>query len=73
MGDRTLDEISNTIIFLLKKRTLPWSFDISHLPGKTNIIMATDATSRHSSPVNCDIASVVLAGYDKDITQSVGN
>ena len=50
LGDRTLDEISNTRIFRLKQRTLPWSFDIAHLPGKTN--SAADATSRHPSPAN---------------------
>ena len=50
LGDRTLDEISNTRIFRLKQRTLPWSVDIAHLPGKTN--SAADATSRHPSPAN---------------------
>ena len=50
LGDRTFDEISNTRIFLLKQRTLPWSFDIAHLPEKTN--SAADATSRHPSPAN---------------------
>ena len=48
--DRKLDEISNTRIFRLKQRMLPWSFDIAHLPGKTN--SAADATSRHPSPAN---------------------
>lgn len=47
-GDRTLDEITNTRLFRLKQRTLPWRFSISHLPGKTNY--AADATSRHPSP-----------------------
>ena len=45
--DRTLDEISNSRLFRLKQRTLPWRFDIKHLPGKTNL--AADATSRHPS------------------------
>ena len=44
-GDRTLDEITNTRLFRLKQRTLPWRFDIAYLPGKTNL--AADATSRH--------------------------
>ena len=48
LGDRTLDEILNTRIFRIKQRTLPWSFDIVHLPGKTNF--AADATSRNPSP-----------------------
>ena len=48
-GDRTLDEITNDRIFRLKQRTLPWSFKIYHLPGKTNL--ASDATSRYPSAV----------------------
>ncbi|KAL9972701.1 hypothetical protein ACROYT_G019061 [Oculina patagonica] len=47
-GDRTLDEITNSRLFRLKQHTLPWRFDIRHLPGKTN--HAADATSRHPSP-----------------------
>ena len=47
-GDRTLDEISNTRLFRLKQRTLPWHFEIKHLPGKTNL--AADATSRYPAP-----------------------
>ena len=55
-GDRTLDEISNSRLFCLKQRTLPWRFDIVHRPGKTS--HAADATSRHPSPsgsVNCTL------------------
>ena len=48
LGDRTLDEISNTRLFKLKQRTLPWRFVIKHLPGKSNHF--ANATSR--SPVN---------------------
>ena len=50
LGDRTMDEIYNTRTFRLKQRTLPWSFDIAHLPGKTN--SAADATSRHPALAN---------------------
>ena len=50
MGDRTLDEISNTRIFRLKQRILPWLFQIAHMPGKSNY--AADATSRHPSPLS---------------------
>ena len=47
-GDRTLDEITNSRLFRLKQRTLPWRFDIRHLPGKSNYV--ADATSRQPSP-----------------------
>ena len=47
-GDRTLDEIYNTRLFRLKQRTLPWHFQVKHLPGKTNL--AADATSRYPAP-----------------------
>jgi len=46
-GNRTLDKISNTHLFRLQ-RTLPWAFDIVHLPGRSN--HAADATSRHPTP-----------------------
>ena len=44
-SDRTLDEISNTRLFRMKQRTLPWYFEVAYLPGKTN--SAADAASRH--------------------------
>ena len=47
-GDRTLDEIANTRLFRLKQRTLPWRFEIMHMPGTSN--KAADAASRHPSP-----------------------
>lgn len=50
LGDRTLDEISNSRLFRMKQRTMPWSFSIQHLPGKSNC--AADATSRHPSATN---------------------
>ena len=40
-GDRTLDEIDNTRLFRLKQRTLPWYFEISYMPGSTNMAAAT--------------------------------
>ena len=46
-GDRTLDEISNSRLFRLKQRTLPWRFQIVHRPGKAN--SAADAASRYPS------------------------
>lgn len=46
-GDRTLDEITNTRLFRLKQRTLPWRFEVRYLPGATNL--AADAASRYPS------------------------
>ena len=46
-GDRTLDEISNTRLFRLKERALPWKFSIQYVPGKLNPF--ADATSRYPS------------------------
>jgi len=51
-GDRTLDEISNSSLFRLKQRTLPWRFRVAHLPGTSN--HAADATSRYPSPSGSD-------------------
>ena len=44
-GDRSLDEISNTRLFRLKQKTLPWYFRVKHMAGDTNC--AADAMSRH--------------------------
>eukprot|EP00745_Piridium_sociabile_P016047 TRINITY_DN23877_c0_g1_i16.p1 TRINITY_DN23877_c0_g1~~TRINITY_DN23877_c0_g1_i16.p1 ORF type:complete len:1035 (+),score=142.70 TRINITY_DN23877_c0_g1_i16:69-3173(+) len=59
-GDRTLDEISNTRLFRLKQRTLPWYFRIDHMPGKTNC--AADAASRYPSP-DSQVGSASLEDY----------
>ena len=44
-GDRTLDEITNTRLFRLKQRALPWKFTVQYVPGKLNPF--ADATSRY--------------------------
>ena len=66
-GDRTLDEISNTRLFRLKQRTLPWRFDIVHVPGKSN--HAADATSRHPSPSGTDDCSSTGLFDDPDVQE----
>lgn len=68
-GDRTLDEISNTRLFRLKQRTLPWHFRTTYLPGKTN--HAADATSRHPSPYTEVAASSVEDFSESCIAASV--
>ena len=57
-GDRTLDEISNTRLFRLKQRTLPWHFRVKHLPGKTNL--AADATSRFPA-IGSEVSALTVA------------
>ena len=47
-SDSTLEEISNSQLFRLKQHTLPWRFEIKHLPGRSN--HAADAASRQPSP-----------------------
>ena len=82
LGDRTLDEITNSRLFRMKQRTLPWRFDIQHMPGKSN--HAADAASRHPSPsssVNStfpeppsipDLAESVLMAAIRSDTQELG-
>ena len=64
LGDRTLDEITNPPIFRLKQRTLPWRFEIIHMPGKSN--HAADATSRHPSPSTSKYAEIVSLSLQTD-------
>ena len=60
-GDRTLDEVTNTRLFLLKQRTLLWRFEIFHMPSLSN--QAADAASRY--PVSSNfIATVLLIKHD---------
>lgn len=80
-GDCTLDEITNSRLFRLKQRTLPWRFAIRHLPGKSN--NAADATSRHpsqscpentvslGSPSLPDIAELALMNTIRNDTQEL--
>ena len=67
-GDRTLDEITNSRLFRLKQRTLPWHFDIKHLPGKTN--HAADATSRHPSPSSSEHSASLGVPSIPDLVES---
>ena len=76
LGDRTLDEIPNTRLFWLKQRTLPWYFQIVHLPGRSN--NAADATSGHPSPNGTinhlgspDLAESALMAFIKTNTSAL--
>ncbi|KXJ11077.1 Retrovirus-related Pol polyprotein from transposon opus [Exaiptasia diaphana] len=74
LGDRTLDEITSSRLFRLKQRTLPWRFDIVHLPGKLNY--AADATSRYPSPSApdspADIQESMLMAAIREETKELG-
>ena len=60
-GDRTLDEITNSRLFSLKQRTLPWRFTVEHMAGKDN--MFSDATSRNPVGLDEEISTnEILAG-----------
>ena len=81
-GDHTLNEITNSRLFRLKQGTLPWCFEIRHLPGTSN--HAADATSRHpsqsstentvslGSPSFPDIAELALMNTIRNDTQELG-
>ena len=55
LNDRDLDDIKNPRLQGLKERTLPYDFEIVHVPGKNH--NAPDATSRH--PVQTDDCSSI--------------
>ena len=71
-GDRTLDEITNTRLFRLKQKTLPWYFRVEHMPGETNC--AADAMSRYPaiSPDEEDESEneegLLISGICRDVT-----
>ena len=47
LNDRSLDSIDNPRLLKLKERTLPYSFEIIHVPGTSNVVRAADTLSRH--------------------------
>ena len=68
LGDRTLDEITNSRLFRLKQRTLPWRFEIRHLPGKSN--HTADAASRNPSPSSQTDSSLLGSPNNPDLAES---
>ena len=61
-GDRTLDQITNSRLFSLKQRTLPWRFTVVYISGKENLF--SDATSilPHQDAVSGVTESEISAG-----------
>ncbi len=62
--DTMLEGMSNSRLFKLKEKTLPWKFTVVHAPGKENKF--ADAASRFPSPSACtddtdDCDSVTLS------------
>lgn len=47
LNDRSLDSIDNPRLLRMKERTLPYTFDIIHVPGTSDAIKAADSLSRH--------------------------
>ena len=66
-GSKTLDEIDNRRLINLKEKTMPWRFEIHHVPGR--LIPASDAASRSpsyrddesSEDIATDFSSLALA------------
>ena len=57
-----------TRLFQLKQRTLPWCFEIRHLPGKSN--HAADAVSRNPSPSSYTDSSLLGSSTNSDLAKS---
>ena len=49
LGDKALEDITNSRLFKMKERTLPWQFSIVYRPGKLNYF--ADGTSRNPGTV----------------------
>ena len=47
LNDRNLDDVSNPRLRRLKEKTLPFRFNITHVPGGSNAMKMADALSRH--------------------------
>ena len=47
LNDRSLDSIENPRLLKLKEKTLPFKFNIMHVPGSSDAIRVADAVSRH--------------------------
>ena len=58
--DRTLDQITNSRLFSLKQRTLPWRFNVMYMPGNGNNF--SDATSRNPASDDDVACSEILSG-----------
>ena len=56
LNDRSLESIENPRILRIKEKTLAYNFQITHVPGNSN--MAPDATSRYPSRSSCAISTI---------------
>ena len=75
-GDRALDQITNSRLFSLKQRTLPWRFSVAYMSGKDNSF--SDATSRNPVSSNDEdvsnseiLAGVMIAEMDEADVEDV--
>ena len=65
LNDRALESIENPRLLRLKEKTLPYEYDIIHVPGKTNV--APDAMSRYPNDSGAaDVKSKQDARIDED-------
>ena len=47
LGDKDMDDISNSRIFKFKESILPYDFNLIHVPGESPAMKTVDALSRH--------------------------
>ena len=47
LNDRSLDSLDNPRLLKLKERTLPYAFQIIHVPGTSNVVKPADTLSRY--------------------------
>ena len=74
-SDRSLEDIHNTRLLNLKEKTLPFRFNIMHVPGVRH--KAADAVSRHpigesnEVPLPDDISSILATAIPHDFLMSI--
>ena len=59
LNDRSLADMNNRRLLLLKEKTLEYRFEIFHVPGRRHV--GPDATSRYPSPSDTSQDPISLA------------
>ena len=59
LNDRSLADMDNRHLLLLKEKNLEYKFEIFHVPGRLHV--GPDATSRYPSPSDTSLDPISLA------------